>query len=243
MVSFLVSPVSCCSLYQVLYSKIWRDSLCESGWRYTAARQRTRHNQCGPGTCTVAAMANEAGNDAVIQRKSAQETPLSATTHSVNSLRDVEGPDDGVFDSNSSKYISQNYRRAAGAAYVLSMGVCGIVLVALASSLKSLAIDVDKTSIQASSKPEYDVMGTTAAVVRWFLFLSSFCLHPAPSPSISTASCSYEYRTFVRDCTRTLSSNRALWRCIQQYLPPVRVCVAYLVSVLDQRDPSARESR
>lgn len=94
-------------------------------------------------------MANEAGSEVAIQRKSAQEAPLSATTRSINSLRDVEMPDENVFDSNSSKYISQNYRRAAGAAYVLSMGVCGIVLVALASSLKSLAIEVDKTSIQA----------------------------------------------------------------------------------------------
>ncbi|CAN0410035.1 unnamed protein product, partial [Laminaria digitata] len=93
-------------------------------------------------------MANEVGSEVAIQRKSAQEAPLSPTTHSVNSLRDVEMPDENVFDSNSSKYISQNYRRAAGAAYVLSMGVCGIVLVALASSLKSLAIEVDKTSIQ-----------------------------------------------------------------------------------------------
>lgn len=118
-------------------------------------------------------MENEVGSDVSIQQKSAQEAPLSATTHSINSLRDVERPDDGVFDSNSSKYISQNYRRAAGATYVLSMGVCGIVLVALASSLKGFAIEVDKTSIQASSKPEYDVIRN----VRWFLFLSACSLH------------------------------------------------------------------
>lgn len=97
-------------------------------------------------------MANEVGNEVTIQQKSARDAPLSATPHSINSLRDVERPDENVFDSNSSKYISQNYRRAAGAAYVLSMGVCGIVLVALASSLKGLAVEVDKTSIQVSSK-------------------------------------------------------------------------------------------
>lgn len=126
--------------------------MVKTGWRYTAARQRTRHNQCDPGACNVAAMANEVGNEVTIQQKSARDAPLSATPHSINSLRDVERPDENVFDSNSSKYISQNYRRAAGAAYVLSMGVCGIVLVALASSLKGLAVEVDKTSIQVSSK-------------------------------------------------------------------------------------------
>lgn len=95
-------------------------------------------------------MGDDAENEVAIQQKSAQEAPLS--THSVSSLRDVERPDENVFDSNNSKYISQNYRRAAGAAYVLAMGVCGIVLVALASSLKSLAVEVERTSIEASKQ-------------------------------------------------------------------------------------------
>lgn len=84
-----------------------------------------------------------------LPQKSPHATPLSARS---SSLRDVERPDDiVVFDGNNSKYMSQNYRRAAGASYVLAMGVCGIVLVALASSLKDLAKQVDKTSIQAST--------------------------------------------------------------------------------------------
>lgn len=82
------------------------------------------------------------------------ESSSSGTTHTLNGTRssidDVERPpDEASFQrGGSSKYVSQNYRRAAGATYVLAMGVCGIVLVALASSLKDLAKQMGKTSIE-----------------------------------------------------------------------------------------------
>lgn len=65
-----------------------------------------------------------------------------------SSLRDVES---SVYDSASSKYISENYRRAVGASYVLTMGVSGIVLVALASSLRDLGSALDKSSVAVSA--------------------------------------------------------------------------------------------
>lgn len=54
--------------------------------------------------------------------------------------------------SDGGKYSSANYRRAAGASYVVAVGVCGIVLVALVSSLKDLAKQLDTTSIRVSAK-------------------------------------------------------------------------------------------
>lgn len=47
-----------------------------------------------------------------------------------------------------SQVSRNNYRRAAGASYVLAVGVCGIVLIALASSLKDLAELVGRSSIE-----------------------------------------------------------------------------------------------
>lgn len=81
-----------------------------------------------------------------LHQQQQDEAPLST-----RSIRDVERTDGiSVFDSTSSKYMSQSYRHAAGASYVLAMGVCGIVLVALSSSLKDLAKQVDKDSIEVS---------------------------------------------------------------------------------------------
>lgn len=83
-----------------------------------------------------------------IRQQQQDEAPLSS-----GSIRDVERSDAiSAFDSTSSKYISQSYRHAAGASYVLAMGVCGIVLVALSSSLKDLAHQVDKESIEVCSE-------------------------------------------------------------------------------------------
>lgn len=47
-----------------------------------------------------------------------------------------------------SQVSRNNYRRAAGASYVLAVGVCGIVLIALASSLMDLAELVNRSSIE-----------------------------------------------------------------------------------------------
>lgn len=81
--------------------------------------------------------------------KASQEESSSAP--SSRPLRDVES---SVYDSvDGSKYISENYRRAVGASYVLTMGVSGIVLVALASSLRDLAMALDKTSVQVGLYP------------------------------------------------------------------------------------------
>lgn len=81
-----------------------------------------------------------------LHQQQQDEAPLSS-----RSIRDVERTDGiSVFDSTSSKYMSQSYRHAAGASYVLAMGVCGIVLVALSSSLKDLAKQVDKESTEVS---------------------------------------------------------------------------------------------
>lgn len=80
--------------------------------------------------------------------KTPREAPSPMLSAGRTSLRDVQSS--GVFDSTSSKYTSENYRRAVGASYVLTMGVSGIVLVALASSLMDLAIALDKTSVAVS---------------------------------------------------------------------------------------------
>lgn len=93
----------------------------------------------------------DVGNGAVTS-KLPQEAP-SAMLSGRSSLRDVESS--GVFDSTSSKYTSENYRRAVGASYVLTMGVSGIVLVALASSLRDMAIALDTSSVAVSGKIEY----------------------------------------------------------------------------------------
>lgn len=53
--------------------------------------------------------------------------------------------------SDGGKHSSANYRRAAGASYVVAVGMCGIVLVALMSSFKDLAKQVDRTSIEVSA--------------------------------------------------------------------------------------------
>lgn len=82
-----------------------------------------------------------------VSPKLPQDTPSSMLSGR-SSLRDVESS--GVYDSASSKYTSENYRRAVGASYVLTMGVSGIVLVALASSLRDLAILLEKTSVEVS---------------------------------------------------------------------------------------------
>lgn len=59
------------------------------------------------------------------------------------------GDSNGSDSSSGKKYVSRSsYRRAAGASYVLAMGVCGIVLIALGSSLKDLALLVNRTSIE-----------------------------------------------------------------------------------------------
>eukprot|EP00752_Nemacystus_decipiens_P010276 g9158.t1 len=80
--------------------------------------------------------------------KLSQEVP-SGMHSGRSSLRDVEST--GVYDSSSSKYTSENYRRAVGASYVLTMGVSGIVLVALASSLRDIASALDTSSVAIGS--------------------------------------------------------------------------------------------
>lgn len=100
-------------------------------------------------------MANgdDATNDVQLSKQETATSVLSAGGGD-NSLRDVEStmsstrPGGGMFDSVGSRYTSENYRRAVGASYVLTMGISGIVLVALASSLKDLATALDKTSVQ-----------------------------------------------------------------------------------------------
>lgn len=58
----------------------------------------------------------------------------------------------GALESGNSKYLSQSYRHAAGAGYALATGVCGIVLVALSSSLQDLAAEVGKTSVEVKKQ-------------------------------------------------------------------------------------------
>lgn len=94
----------------------------------------------------------DVGNGAV-SPKPLQAAPSAMLSAGRGSLRDVEST--GVFDSSSSKYTSENYRRAVGASYVLTMGVSGIVLVALASSLRDMAIALDTTSVAVSGKIEF----------------------------------------------------------------------------------------
>lgn len=83
------------------------------------------------------------------------KTPSSALAGS-SVRRDVENRSQDIYDSvdsaGGSKYTSENYRRAVGASYVLTMGVSGIVLVALASSLKDLADAIDKTSVEVRKR-------------------------------------------------------------------------------------------
>ncbi|CAM9594628.1 unnamed protein product [Pylaiella littoralis] len=119
-----------------------------------------------------------------------------------SSLRDVESimsspsrPGSGIFDSMGSRYTSENYRRAVGASYVLTMGISGIVLVALASSLRDLAISLDKTSVQigavfltrgvgaalgniVSSKLYMWVRGKITIAVALFLLAANLLLVP-----------------------------------------------------------------
>lgn len=76
------------------------------------------------------------------------ELSKSAATAVSGSGLSTSGSDDSE-SSNGNKYLSRtSYRRAAGAGYVLAMGVCGIVLIALASSLKDIAKLLDRTSIE-----------------------------------------------------------------------------------------------
>lgn len=84
----------------------------------------------------------------------ANEAPVSSTPQGAPSPS-LEDVDSKMYDSvdssmSTSKYTSENYRRAVGASYVLTMGVSGIVLVALASSLRDLASAIDKTSVEVS---------------------------------------------------------------------------------------------
>lgn len=84
----------------------------------------------------------------------ANEAPVSNAPQDApsSSLEDVDSKMYDSVDSSmsTSKYTSENYRRAVGASYVLTMGVSGIVLVALASSLRDLASALDKTSVEVS---------------------------------------------------------------------------------------------
>ncbi|CAN0248215.1 unnamed protein product [Ectocarpus sp. 4 AP-2014] len=84
----------------------------------------------------------------------ANEAPVSNTPRGTcsPSLEDVDSKMYDSVDSSmsTSKYTSENYRRAVGASYVLTMGVSGVVLVALASSLRDLALALDKTSVEVS---------------------------------------------------------------------------------------------
>ena len=70
------------------------------------------------------------------------------------SSMDVGAPpnDPAVFDSGNSKYLSESYRLAAGAGYVLATGVCGIVLVAISSSLQDLAREIGTSSLKVKKQ-------------------------------------------------------------------------------------------
>lgn len=98
-------------------------------------------------------------HEAPSKQETRTTTAELSTGGGITSLRDVEStmsstrPGGGVFDSVGSRYTSENYRRAVGASYVLTMGFSGIVLVALASSLRDLANDIDKTSVQVRVSP------------------------------------------------------------------------------------------
>lgn len=73
---------------------------------------------------------------------------------SVIPFSDIMTAEGSILDSvhsDSVKYSSANYRRAAGASYVVAVGMCGIVLVALMSSFDDLAKQVDRTSIEVSA--------------------------------------------------------------------------------------------
>lgn len=105
-----------------------------------------------------------------VNSKLPQEAPSSVLSGR-SSLRDVESST--IFDSTSSKYTSENYRRAVGASYVLTMGVSGVVLVALASSLRDLAIALDKSSVAVSHNP---------ARLRSFVWYVYVCRSPTEVP-------------------------------------------------------------
>lgn len=74
-------------------------------------------------------------------------SPFSSTAGELQDAP-VEGGSFHSVLSEGAKYSSANYRIAAGASYVMAMGLCGIVLVALGSSLKDLAAQVDRSSIE-----------------------------------------------------------------------------------------------
>lgn len=126
----------------------------------------------------------DVGNGAVTS-KLPQEAP-SAMLSGRSSLRDVESS--GVFDSTSSKYTSENYRRAVGASYVLTMGVSGIVLVALASSLRDMAIALDTSSVAVSGKIEY------LPQARWVPLTTMVLCHSRHNPTATK-----EYHAYRRD--------------------------------------------
>lgn len=100
--------------------------------------------------------------------ESGELTDTPRKSPAVSDHSDVERPDLSAFDSSTSKYLSQNYRHAVGASYVLATGVCGIVLVALSSSLKDLASEVDKTSVQARTARASCIVFLR---VLWFWFV------------------------------------------------------------------------
>lgn len=94
-----------------------------------------------------------------------QQPPSSMLSAGSSSLRDVESVmASGIFDSVGSKYTSENYRRAVGASYVLTMSVSGIVLVALASSLSDLAHAMDKTSVQVRRVHTYSIVVLSGSI-------------------------------------------------------------------------------
>lgn len=117
---------------------------------------------------------NGAVNGAATSKLS-QEAPSSGR----GSLRDVESS--SVYDSTSSKYTSENYRRAVGASYVLTMGVSGVVLVALASSLMDLGNALETTSVAVSGSNE-EACGRHC-LCGWFLLQHARLLAGPPAPT------------------------------------------------------------
>lgn len=89
---------------------------------------------------------------ATLLRGSPPSSPSHGRRHGTASVRAAPGSAGGA-GKEDVEDVRRVYRRALGTGYMLAMGVCGIVLVALGSTLDDLAENCGTTSIAVSWLP------------------------------------------------------------------------------------------
>lgn len=128
--------------------------------------------------------AEDAGGYESYQNESETTTLLSPSPPSSPGARQRRGGAAGVgadVREGASTDVRKHYKRALGAGYMFAMGVCGIVLVALGSTLDDLADNCGTTSIAVCCER------TQIFSLCEIVFVLSFF----PSPCLSTCNLSY----------------------------------------------------